>query len=41
MRLFTAVAALALSVTLVAEHVRSEVQNVPVDRLIASLTQQL
>jgi tetratricopeptide (TPR) repeat protein len=28
-------------VTLVAEHVRSEVQNVPVDRLIASLTGQL
>ncbi len=32
---------LALSVSLVAEHVRYEVQNVPVDRLIASLTQQL
>lgn len=33
--------AVLLSASLVAEHVRQEVQNVPVDRLVASLLRQV
>src|SRR5688572_24846128 len=41
MRVLATLLSLALSVCLVAEHVRAEVQNVPVDRLVASLLKQV